>query len=112
MSLCLVSLARFWQTRCMSRLSMILLMYLCLPGFSLRASDSPFAVVFIDGETERLYGEFPLNRKIIAQGIDCIADVKARGLIIKFFFDVARDADGDAALAKSISRLPTVLEAR
>jgi len=83
-----------------------------LGTYPLRAFDNRFAIILIDSETERQYGDFPLDRRLIAQGIDRLADMQAKGVVLKFFFDLPKEADTDAALAKAMGRLPTILQAR
>jgi hypothetical protein len=74
--------------------------------------DQDFAVVFIDQNTEAKFGSMPLNRSLVAKGINAIADAGAKGLVVKFFFDQARDEKDDKRLADSLARIKTVLQAR
>lgn len=71
-----------------------------------------FAVVFIDAQTEAKYGKFPLDRKLIGDALDKLAEAKARGVVLKFFYDQPKDATSDAHLAKAMTRLPVILQAR
>jgi hypothetical protein len=90
-------------------------MFLVLSAPSLAWAGSfnqDFVVVFIDAKTETKFGSMPLNRTLVAQGIDAIADAGARGLIVKFFFDQVTDENDDKRLAHSLSRIKTVLQAR
>lgn len=74
--------------------------------------DERFAVVFIDAQTEAQYGGFPLDRKYIAQAVEALAQRRAKGAVLKFFFDLPREGDGDARLAQAMGKLPVLLEAR
>jgi len=74
--------------------------------------DDPFAVVFIDHKTEETYGAFPLDRALLATGIREIKKQKPRGIIIKFFLDLPKDAASDRALAESFDGVRVMLEAR
>ena len=89
-----------------------LVLWVCLWPGSLRASSPRFAIVLIDAQSESQYGEFPLDRRLIAQAVDRLADLKAKGVILKFFFDQAKEGAGDAALARAFSRVPVLLQAR
>jgi hypothetical protein len=75
------------------------------------SSSSPFRVVFIDGATEKIYGQFPLDRGIVARGIDQLRLVGAKGLVLKFFYDLRQNEQSDAALAKAINAIPCALQA-
>jgi CHASE2 domain len=85
---------------------------LALACFTAAAAESRFAAIFITPETERRYGAFPLNRALIAQGVDRLTASGAKGVALKFFYDLPKAPAADDALAKAMSRLPTLLEAR
>jgi CHASE2 domain-containing sensor protein len=92
---------------------------LMLVPMSLFAADAPkstvppaFAVVFIDAATEKAIGPFPYDRAVYAKGIEALAEAKARGVVLKFFIDRPKSAEGDAALATSLSKIKVVLQAR
>lgn len=72
--------------------------------------QQPFAVVFIDERTEKALGPFPYDRAVLARGINRIAELKARAVILKFFID--RPKSGDRALADALKRVKVVLQAR
>lgn len=74
--------------------------------------DQHFATVFIDQETEKQYGPVPLDRSLLAIAINTLADAGAKGVMLKFFIDLAKDEPGDKALVKAISRIPVLLQAR
>ena len=74
--------------------------------------DQDFVVVFIDANTEAKFGSIPLNRALMAKGVDAIVDAGATGLVMKFFLDQPKDERDDKRLAKALSRIPTVLQAR
>lgn len=97
----------------LTRLAYLILLALATPSVAWAGSfDQDFVVVFIDANTEAKFGSIPLNRALLAKGVDAIADAGARGLIMKFFFDQARDEKDDKRLADSLSRIKTVLQAR
>jgi hypothetical protein len=77
---------------------------------SLEASGAPIRVVFIDSETERLYGSWPLGHAIMARGMDQIRTAGAKAIVLKFFYDEAKGHD-DTVLAASIRSIPCALEA-
>ncbi len=79
-----------------------------------RAGDfgSDFAVVMIDDATETKLGPFPYDRAIYAKAIDACARLKAKAVVLKFFFDLPKSADGDAALAAAMKKIPVALQAR
>jgi len=74
--------------------------------------DEDFVVVFIDAQSEAKFGAIPLDRNILANGINAIADAGARGLVLKFFLDQPKDGPGDKRLAKALARIPGALQAR
>ncbi|GAB2842701.1 hypothetical protein GCM10027277_07420 [Pseudoduganella ginsengisoli] len=74
--------------------------------------EQDFAVVYIDKDTEAKYGALPINRSVLAKGMDAIAAAGAKGLVIKFFVDQPKDEQDDKRLANSLSRIPVVLQAR
>ena len=88
------------------------LLLLWLAGVWTAAGESPFIVVFIDSKTEETVGPFPLNRSVLAKGIQQLKRDRARGVVLKFFFDQPKDAGDDAALAEAIAGLPVLLQAR
>lgn len=73
--------------------------------------EDRFAVVMIDAETEAKIGAFPLDRIHFAKALDRAAELKAKAVVFKFFFDQPRNAASDAALAKAMTNLPVVLQA-
>ncbi len=88
-----------------------MLMLLPTTAFTKNFSND-FAVVFIDQASERRFGDFPFDRSILAQAIQRAADAGAKGVVLKFFLDQPRSPRGDEALAKALSRLPVILQAR
>lgn len=73
---------------------------------------SRFAVVMIDEATEAELGPFPYDRAVLAKGIEALADAKARGVALKFFIDLRKSTEGDAALAKAMTKVKVILQAR
>jgi hypothetical protein len=88
-------------------LSSLLLFLLLAP----RVYCGPFCTVFIDSETERLYGQWPLDRRKIAQGMDAIRTASAKAIVLKFFYDLPKTNE-DPALAAAISAIPCAIQAR
>lgn len=74
--------------------------------------ERDFTVVFITQATEAKYGRFPLDRSLLAQAVEKAADAGAKGVILKFFLDQSRTAEGDRRLATALSRVPVLLQAR
>ncbi len=74
--------------------------------------EQDFAIVFIDEKTEAKFGVIPLNRDVLANGVDAIVNAGAKGLVVKFFLDQSKEEKGDKRLANSFSLIPTVLQAR
>ena len=72
-----------------------LLLLLLMPDGNAQADifEDHFAIVFIDEDTESKYGEVPLDREILAKAIGRMAEAGAKGIVIKFFLDRARDRD-------------------
>ncbi len=79
-----------------------------------RARDfaSDFAFVIIDDATEAKPGPFPYDRAMYAKAIDACVRLKAKAVVLKFFFDLPKSADGDTALAAAMKKIPVVLQAR
>lgn len=73
--------------------------------------EDRFAVVMIDAKTEAKIGTFPLDRIHYAKALDRAAELKAKAVVFKFFFDQPHNAASDAALAKAMTNLPVVLQA-
>jgi len=80
-------------------------------GACLAASLAPFTFVIIDSQTEQLYGSLPFNRALIARAIETLAAAKAKGVIIKFFYDLPSTEENDRLLERSICATPVALQA-
>lgn len=97
----------------LTRWSLLLLVVLAAPSSTwASAFERDFVVVYIDAKTEAKFGAIPLNRGVLAEGIEAIAKAGAKGLVLKFFLDQAKDERDDKRLAGALSRIPTVLQAR
>lgn len=83
---------------------------LCFTLFSFPAWASPFVAVFIDAATEAKLGKFPIDRTYYAKAADILKEAQAKGLVLKYFFDLPRKGDDELALA--MKGLPTILQAR
>jgi adenylate cyclase len=96
----------------------LLLLGLMAPGCAAAERSAPslpppaFAVVFIDAETEKALGPFPYDRAVYAKGIEALGRAKARGVVLKFFIDRPKSAEGDAALAAAMTKVKVILQAR
>jgi hypothetical protein len=75
------------------------------------SSPSTFVFVMIDSQTEAQYGTLPFNRAVIAKAIDKLAAAGAKGIILKFFYDLPSTEDRDRALESSICAAPIALQA-
>lgn len=92
----------------------LLMCALLFAAMALHADDfgERFAFVAIDEQTEERFGSMPLDRRIIAKAVDACRAAEAKGVVLKFFYDQPKDAEGDAALADAISKLPVAIQAR
>jgi len=77
----------------------------------LAASLSPFAYVMIDSQTEAMYGGLPFNRTLIAKAVDRLMAANAKGVVIKFFYDLPSTEKSDEMLELSICRARVALQA-
>lgn len=75
-------------------------------------SPAPFAVVMIDEASEKELGPFPYDRAVYAKGIEALAQAKVRGVVLKFFIDRPKTAEGDAALPIALTKVKVILQAR
>src|ERR1035437_7082422 len=89
----------------------LLLCTLCTTMFGASFRDD-FAVVFIDTASEAKYGTFPLDRSLLARAIQRASDLHARGVVLKFFFDLPKTEASDFSLAQAMTNTPIVLQAR
>src|SRR4030095_7721692 len=74
-------------------------------------SLSPFVFVMIDSKTEELYGSLPFNRALIAKAIDNLAAAKAKGIVLRFFYDLPSTEERERARESSICAAPVALQA-
>jgi len=87
----------------------LLIVCIHLPGASFR---DDFAVVLIDAASEAKHGAFPLDRSIIARAVEKAGELKARGVVLKFFYDRPRSEASDLVMAKALTNIPVILQAR
>jgi hypothetical protein len=73
---------------------------------------NPFAIVFIDAKTENILGRFPYDRAVMATAVEAAAKLGAKSVVLKFFFDLPKSADGDKALVRAMLKIHVFLEAR
>lgn len=72
---------------------------------------APFAFVMIDAQTEAIYGSLPFNRAVIATVVGRLTAAKAKGIIIKFFYDLPSTEKNDQSLEQSICGSTVALQA-
>lgn len=71
-----------------------------------------FVAVFFDDESAtELHADAPLPRDLVAQVITRLHEAGARGLVLKFFYDLPSDPKKDEAVAKALCLMPTALQA-
>jgi CHASE2 domain-containing sensor protein len=73
---------------------------------------SDFALVMIDDATEAKLGPFPYDRTQYARAIDACVRLKAKAVVLKFFYDLPKSANGDAALAIAMKAIPVAIQTR
>ena len=72
---------------------------------------APFAFVMIDAQTEAVYGSLPFNRGVIAAVVERLTASKAKGIVIKFFYDLPSTEKNDQLLEQSICNSTIALQA-
>lgn len=75
------------------------------------AAESPFVGVFIDSRTESKLGPFPYDRAVLARTVEALHKLRARGVVVKFFLDSPKSAEGDRKLGASMKKVPVLLQA-
>jgi hypothetical protein len=95
----------------MKALLLLALLWGGLPTARAAGFDEAFAVVLIDNQTEAQLGDFPLPRSKIAAAVERAADLKAKAVVLKFFYDLPKASTEDEPLAKSLKRLPVLVQA-
>lgn len=74
-------------------------------------SNGPFVAVLIDNKTERAMGPFPYDRAVLAKVVQRSHEMHAKGVVIKFFLNLPRSADGDRLLASAMGKTRVILQA-
>jgi hypothetical protein len=74
------------------------------------ASLAPFVFVMIDSQTEAQYGGLPFNRSLVATVVKKLSAAKAKGIVLKFFYDLPSTAQNDRLLEESICAAPVALQ--
>ena len=72
---------------------------------------SPFVFVMIDSQTESVHGSLPFNRALVAIAVDRLSAAKAKGIVIKFFYDLPSTEEKDRLIEQSICAAPVALQA-
>lgn len=73
-------------------------------------ASSPFVAIFVDATTEAKLGRFPIERTYYAKALEQLKSGQARGVVLKYFFDLPRKGDDELVLA--MKGIPTLLQAR
>ncbi len=111
LSLPLVLSARLTSLRKQCLITLVLL--LTISQLTFAQAPHPFVLVMIDSATEQKLGGFPLDRAVVAQAVEKLADANAKAVVLKFFYDQpAKNAASDVALAKAMTRTKVLLQAR
>ena len=86
-----------------------------LLGFSFVAltiwAETPFVVIMYDANCEQLMEPFPIHRAQYAKAINELKKDNAKAVVLKFFFDQAKDQSDDTLMAESFKLLPVFLQA-
>ena len=92
---------------------LILVALSCLSSSTSRpvTSAAPFAFVMIDAKTENALGEFPYDRAVLAKAVERAAEGKAKAVVLNFYLDKPKSAEGDRALMMAMWKIPVALEA-
>lgn len=96
----------------MKTLLLLVLLWSGLIAVHAASFDETLTVVLIDNQTEAQLGEFPVPRSKIAAAVERAADLKAKAVVLKFFYDQAKSSAEDGPLNKSLKRLPVIVQAR
>jgi len=72
---------------------------------------APFVFVMIDSKTEARFGNLPFNRALVAKAVDQLGAAGAKGVVIKFFYDLPSGEEKDRALELSICQGKVALQA-
>ena len=81
------------------------------PGKAFAGALAPFTFVMINSDTERLYGSLPFNRALVARAVESLTAAKAKGVILKFFYDLPSTEENDSLLERSICASSVALQA-
>jgi CHASE2 domain-containing sensor protein len=65
----------------------------------------------IDTQTEAIYGSLPFNRAVVAAAVDKLTAAKAKGIVLKFFYDLPSTEKNDHLLERSICNSMVALQA-
>lgn len=96
----------------MTRFALCGVLLLLMSPQGAAAVNAGLAVVMIDEKSEAALGDFPFDRAVLAKGIDAIRIGGGKAVILKFFLDRPKSAEGDRALAEAMGKIPVVLQAR
>src|SRR5688500_13635958 len=88
-----------------------LICWLLLPGGYIASAHDFIAVFFDDDSATELRVDAPLPRDLVAKVITRLHEAGARGLVLKFFYDLPSDPKKDEAVAKALCLMPTALQA-
>lgn len=90
----------------------LLFLLFCASALSAGQFKDQFAFVTLDERSEQSLGAMPVDRAVIARAVTACKDAQAKAVVLKFFYDLPKSEEGDAALARAIAALPVALQAR
>ncbi len=85
---------------------------LCASQLAFAEPAMDTVLVLIDQKTEQKLGLFPYERDVFAKGIERLAQLGAREVLLKFFLDAAKNKNEDLQLAHAMIKIPVTLQAR
>jgi hypothetical protein len=100
-----------WKSEFAVRIAVLITIGLISLTAASAGTLAPIAFVMIDAQTEAIYGKLPLNRAVIATVVERLTAAEAKGIILKFFFDLPSAEKSDRLLQESICNSTVVLQA-
>jgi len=85
---------------------------LCVSQLAFAEPAMDTVLVLIDQKTEQKIGLFPYERDVFAKGIERLAQLGAKEVLLKFFLDAAKNKNQDLELAHAMTKVPVTLQAR
>lgn len=84
-------------------------MMLRLNGTRQSVAPQNVALLAVDDETVNRYGPLPLNRSILAQALNQVANAQPKGLVVDVLLSERTRASADRSLAEAMERFPKVV---